>query len=365
MNEIRPDVAASNFPPHLGPAIPELSSIWFKMYIYHVTQNGPPSLLLPKGSRPSRLPKIFNKCTKLLVTSWGNEPSIIPVGGALSMLLDALQHSPVLIQAYAAEPINSNVNTFVPVRNIPFEHPQGVEDVRGGKSSIDGKSEFLTTTTLPFPIKMSENKLDKSCDKDWATKHPCLEKLTSTIDIEHSCGYITLINLSGLEISEISKTMRGKDTNKDGPQNGKLNKENAELLEEELDSCLEEGKMANKDEKDAKSNSKDVTKSNWVLLDVNFGIPLFNPELNKCICERVVSHGLLQQQSLSSLSQSSRNLCLRLLEFIADFQDLPIVCGSRPNQSKTNNSFSSSQRSDLALPTRELFFDGRKLHVLN
>ena len=206
MNEIRPDVGASNFPPHLGPAIPELSSIWFKMYIYHVTQNGPPSLLLPKGSRPCRLPKVFNKCTKLLVTSWGNEPSIIPVGGALSMLLDALQHSPVLIQAYAAEPINSNINAFVPVRNIPFEHPQGVEDVRGGGLSIDGKSNSLTTTTLPFPIKMSENDSDKTCDKDWAKKHPCLDKLTSTIDIEHACGYITLINLSGLSNSEISKT---------------------------------------------------------------------------------------------------------------------------------------------------------------
>ena len=364
MNEIRPDVGASNFPPHLGPAIPELSSIWFKMYIYHVTQNGPPSLLLPKGSRPSRLPKVFNKCTKLLVTSWGNEPSIIPVGGALSMLLDALQHSPVLIQAYAAEPINSNVNTFVPVRNVPFEHPQGVEDVRGGGPSIDGKSDTLITTTLPFPIKTSENKIDKTCDKDWAKKHPCLEKLTETIDVEHACGYITLINLSGLDISEISKAKKSEDT-KNVPENGKLNKANAELLEEELDSCLEEGKSANKDDKEAKSTTKTSSKSNWVLLDVNFGIPLFSAELNKCICERIVSHGLLQQESLTSLSQSSRNLCLRLLEFIADFQDLPIVCGARPSQQKPNNSFSSSQRSDLALPTRELFFDGRKLHVLN
>ena len=33
----------------LGPVIPEVTSIWFKMYIYHVCQAGPPSLLLPKG----------------------------------------------------------------------------------------------------------------------------------------------------------------------------------------------------------------------------------------------------------------------------------------------------------------------------
>ena len=102
-------------------------------------------------------------------------------------------------------------------------------------------------TTLPFPIKMSENNSDKTCDKDWAKKHPCLEKLTSTIDIQHACGYITLINLSGLDNAETSKTTKSKDS-KDAPENGKLNKENAELLEEELDSCLEVGKTTNKEE---------------------------------------------------------------------------------------------------------------------
>ncbi len=48
-NEIRP--VSDNFPPHLGPAIPEISSVWFKMFVYHVTGSGPPSLLLPKGKK--------------------------------------------------------------------------------------------------------------------------------------------------------------------------------------------------------------------------------------------------------------------------------------------------------------------------
>ena len=356
MNEIRPDVAAGNFPPHLGPAIPELSSIWFKMYLYHLTQNGPPSLLLPKGSRPSRLPKIFNKCNKLLVTSWGNEPSIIPVGGALSMLLDALQHSPVLVQAYTAETNNNGTTTSI--KNVPFEHAHGVEDIRGGP--MDEKTNFLTTT-LPFP--MNVNPKSNQGDNDYATRYPCLEKLTSAIDIKHACGYISLINLTSLENFQDKTNEVGKEQ----PENGKINKENAELLEEELNSCLEASQI-NQERNKNKSKEETITNS-WVLLDVNFGIPLFNPELNKRICERIVSHGLLKPESLTSLGQSSRNVCLRLLEFIADFQDLPVVCGSRPFPSKTtNNTFqpvATSQRSDLALPTRELFFDGKKLHVLN
>ena len=61
-NEIRP-VSSVAFPPHLGPAIPEVSSIWFKMFLYHATGRGPPSLLLAKGTRVRRLPEQFLKCS--------------------------------------------------------------------------------------------------------------------------------------------------------------------------------------------------------------------------------------------------------------------------------------------------------------
>lgn len=36
-------------PPHLGPCVPEVNSIWFKLFVYHITGYGPPSLLLTKG----------------------------------------------------------------------------------------------------------------------------------------------------------------------------------------------------------------------------------------------------------------------------------------------------------------------------
>ncbi|KAG8570180.1 hypothetical protein GDO81_011132 [Engystomops pustulosus] len=56
-NEIRP--ISSCTPQHIGPAIPEVSSIWFKLYIYHISGYGPPSLLLSKGTRLRKLPDIF------------------------------------------------------------------------------------------------------------------------------------------------------------------------------------------------------------------------------------------------------------------------------------------------------------------
>lgn len=60
-NEVRP--ISSCVPQHLGPAVPEISSVWFKLYIYQLAASGPPSLLLAKGSRVRKLPDAF-KVTK-------------------------------------------------------------------------------------------------------------------------------------------------------------------------------------------------------------------------------------------------------------------------------------------------------------
>ena len=35
---------------------------------------------------------------------------------------------------------------------------------------------------------------------------------------------------------------------------------------------------------------------NWILLDLNFGVPLFDAELNKKICNRITSHGLWKRE---------------------------------------------------------------------
>ena len=56
-HEIRP--VTSCCPPHFGPAVPEVNSVWFKLFIYDQVKSGPPSLLLVKGTRLRSLPKIF------------------------------------------------------------------------------------------------------------------------------------------------------------------------------------------------------------------------------------------------------------------------------------------------------------------
>ena len=49
-----------DFPFHIGPAIPEMNSVWFKLFLYELTGDGPfSSLLLPKGYRLNSLPEKF------------------------------------------------------------------------------------------------------------------------------------------------------------------------------------------------------------------------------------------------------------------------------------------------------------------
>ncbi|KAL0629709.1 Protein FAM91A1 [Plecturocebus cupreus] len=108
INKIWP--ISSCTPQHIEPAIPEVSSVWFKLYIYHIAGQGPPSLLLSKGTRLRKLPDIFQSYDRLLITSWGHDPGVVPISNVLMMLNDALTHSAVLIQGHGLHAIGETVH---------------------------------------------------------------------------------------------------------------------------------------------------------------------------------------------------------------------------------------------------------------
>ena len=50
---------------------------------------------------------------------------------------------------------------------------------------------------------------------------------------------------------------------------------------------------------EATSGEKKMNNSaaaNWILLDLNFGVPLFDADLNKKICNRITSNGLWKRE---------------------------------------------------------------------
>ncbi|XP_061181640.1 protein FAM91A1-like [Saccostrea echinata] len=299
--EIRP--VSSCVPQHIGPAIPEVNSVWFKLYTYHISGCGPPSLLLVKGTKLRRLPKMFYDYDRLLVTTWGHDPGVIATSNILLTLNDALTHSAVLVQAH------------------------------GWQS--EGK-----TVTVAFPF---EKEVSGDFSSGAYQKHSAIQTISLKIDLINTCGYITLLN-TGKESRTVWKDNHEEDfydvdvfndEEISEPCNGVKDQQSADVLAMEIDMLeLESEPKENSIAQPLNRNLKldlskkqvscDVSKEeDWALLDCYFGIPLFDSYLNKEICSKVVNFGLFKQEGLQELLHSSRKLSLRLLNFISQYQDIP------------------------------------------
>ena len=192
---------------------------------------------------------MFDDYSRLLVTTWGHEPSEIPFSGALVLLTDALQHSPVLVQAYCSP------------------------------DSADSETKHI-----PFPLSTED---DAELQKDlpwWKTANGHLA-LPPGVDVQNNCGYISMIKLQPPSRDDLAS----------GCNNGNMNEEGANLLQEEIDNITKEEQSDMKPKTLdllGKSKGKNTDHVPWTLLDINFGIPLFDSELNKIICQRITINSL-------------------------------------------------------------------------
>ncbi|KAK7508153.1 hypothetical protein BaRGS_00000392 [Batillaria attramentaria] len=287
-NEIRP--VSSSVPEHIGPAIPEVSSLWFKLYVYQLTGSGPPSLLLVKGTKLKRLPDIFQHYERLL-----------------------------------------------------------------------GHGFYTDGTT----------------------------HLAEHVDMQHSCGFVTLLNprrppatdedgeiiplqqqISSSASRSASETASIEDIT-GNPANGITDQLSAEMLASELDALdsdtsVKRDKMS-LDLKDGGgegvvvgSQPEVFVDGEWQLLDLCFGIPLFDPQLNKDVCQKIVNLGLFREESLQELLHSSRTLSLKLLDFIAEWQ-----VASAVNELESHGVPQSRDEHCTLYPTENIIFSNGKLQKWN
>ncbi|KAM8966622.1 protein FAM91A1 [Pelodytes ibericus] len=316
-NEIRP--ISSCTPQHIGPAIPEISSLWFKLYVYHICGQGPPSLLLSKGTRLRKLPDIFQAYDRLLITSWGHDPGVVPTSNVLVMLNDALTHSAVLIQGH-------------------------------------GKHGMGETVQVPFPFDEAELKGEFSSLN--MAVHKALQTLRERVDLEHFCGYITMLNPASHHVSHrrLSDVSDGKDElclGLNSEVNGST--ESFELVVEEaaVDSLI-------------KANEVSSLEKDWVPLELCYGIPLFASELNQIVCRKIASHGLCGKESLQNLLHSSRKLSLQVLSFVQSFQEVnptTDIMSESSASSLLTQSFTAEV--GVPLPSKNLIFQDGVLSEWN
>uniref|UniRef100_A0A0M3I5E6 Separase n=1 Tax=Ascaris lumbricoides TaxID=6252 RepID=A0A0M3I5E6_ASCLU len=84
--------------PHFGPAVAEVCSSWFRLYLYTILGEGPVSMYIPKGTRLCSLPRVFWASSRLLLTTTAHEPVIVSIDCCLSTLNDTLQTHAVFLQ---------------------------------------------------------------------------------------------------------------------------------------------------------------------------------------------------------------------------------------------------------------------------
>lgn len=326
----------SHLPPNLGPCLPEMASPWFKFYIYSRLGVGPPSLLLPRGWKMRSLPRQLQNSSALLITTWGHEPTVVPAGGALAMLQDALLHSPVLLQVFSTE-----------------------------------ADEKATTQHVAFPFEGWDS---------YAALGKALKRLSQAVDTEAACGYVTLANLAQQRPAadeERRRSARAEVVEGGSPSAQNLDTESVQLLAEEVDAI--DSPMAGgapplllrpADQRQHARPTRLVLppvgggggscplqqppplEDNWVVLDLTYGIPLFDADLSRAVMDRIVSHGLTRAASLEKLSAASAETSIALLDFIWDCSDRPPV------------TIPGMEDDSVPLPTRPVWFDGTVLGPL-
>uniref|UniRef100_A0A672MLX1 Protein FAM91A1-like n=1 Tax=Sinocyclocheilus grahami TaxID=75366 RepID=A0A672MLX1_SINGR len=230
-------------------------------------QTGLPSLWLYRGTTFQLLPRAYDR---LLITSWGHDPGVVPSSNVLTMLNDALTHSAVLIQGHG----------------------------------MHGHGE---TVHVPFPFDDEDLKAEFSYSNMCA--HKALKILRDKVDLEHQCGYITMLNHNNRH------RRRPSDADGDPELSGVLD---ASGSNESFELVTEEN---NGDGSKKPGTEVSSSEDEWVPLELCFGMPLFSSELNRKVCQRIVSHKLCSKDSLQELLHSSRKLALKVLSFVHSLQD--------------------------------------------
>ncbi|VDK54405.1 unnamed protein product [Anisakis simplex] len=150
--------------PHFGPAVPEVSSSWFQLYLYSELGDGPISMFIAKGTRLVTLPRIFWKSSNLLIKTSSHEPIIQSIDYCLSTINDTLRTHSVFIQEY------SDVIDDSEIVNVPFPF-------------VDCHLEKGLLIRETFDEK----------NATMFTEHESVKRLRHKLSLDSFCGYIVLM----------------------------------------------------------------------------------------------------------------------------------------------------------------------------
>ncbi|XP_034480322.1 protein FAM91A1 [Drosophila innubila] len=314
----------------------DATTMWSKLFYNHITGYGPPSLLLCRGTVLKTLPRLFLGYGKLLVNILHSDAYVLNSENFRN-LNEQLKNGCILLQGY------------------------------GIRSS--GQLHYES-----FPFQATDARQAK-----WAT-HRAVQKLADHLDLRRQCGYITFLNTGvpdlGCEEYELqvklklpqrkrpqatSSSLAGKSnvpntdqltsyqlkspdenhfaaTPEHGPANDYTSADCTQLLASELANCNQttssashiRGELISENSVELPidqvvDSSPEPSTEDWTLLEVNFGVPLFDVDTNTRICEQLVQQ-LCNDANLETLPDCAQHSQSMFLEFVRQclyFEDDP------------------------------------------
>ncbi|XP_058058144.1 protein FAM91A1 [Anopheles bellator] len=276
------------------------SHIWSKLFYYHMGGYGPPSLFLKKGTILKSLPRIFLGYGKLLVTIV-NTDSYVLNSEKFYTLNDHLKNECLLIQGY-------------------------------------GLNEPAQVHYEPFPFNIND---ENNC---WS-QHGAWNGLSQVIDMKRTFGYVTFIKTgvpdlgcndtitavvlkriddrrqkgTSRKMNESNPTFSSNDTETPNETNipSEVTGTNGTPSEEKQDNqAVLEMAESDSDTEISRKNSLQHAGEEWTILDINFGIPLFDVDCNTKICQYVVQR-LCNEQNISTLKEVNQAMERKYVEFIS------------------------------------------------
>ncbi|CAK1550747.1 unnamed protein product [Leptosia nina] len=236
---------------HVGPAPPEASSPWMRLYLYHVAGYGPPTLLLTKGTVLRGVPRCLLGFSRLAVSWWTaeSEASALPAAAALAAANSALRRGPVLLQAAGVRsPPHVAHLAFPPASLDDIEDPQCLWRKHGGLRRL--MRRLRLTRTAGYVTLADIGVPDLGC-----ARPPSTVQLVQTRKKKDICGIAKPVSEISVSSSESTdKTADFKDISRlqspieshfavtpttdsktSSPSNGFTTVEGGKLLCEELD----------------------------------------------------------------------------------------------------------------------------------
>uniref|UniRef100_A0A182K493 Uncharacterized protein n=1 Tax=Anopheles christyi TaxID=43041 RepID=A0A182K493_9DIPT len=279
------------------------SHIWSKLFYYHMGGYGPPSLFLKKGTVLKSLPRMFLGYSKLLITIV-NTDSYVLNSEKFYTLNEHLKNECLLIQGYG-------INEPAKVHYEPFPLDIDDEDNRWAQHAAwNGLAQVVNMEkTFGYVTFINTGVPDLGCDNynpSVVLKRTGDKKQKNAAKKEEPETPITPPSSTAKSVDEDSNAEHSSTTEEANGVIEEVNDKLAELQTAESDS----------DTEISRKNSLQNAAEEWTILDINFGIPLFDVDCNTKICQYILQR-LCIDDNISMLKEVNQQMERKYLKFIS------------------------------------------------